>query len=141
MPRVMGVDIPNEKRIDISLQYLYGIGPYRAKLVCQRCNVPPETRARDLKEDELARIASFIDTTFNDENLVEGKSGMSGPVEGALRRKTQMNVQRLKKINSYRGLRHIRGLPVRGQRTRTNSRTRKGKRKTVAVKVSVKAMR
>ncbi|MCZ7647851.1 MAG: 30S ribosomal protein S13 [Planctomycetota bacterium] len=141
MPRLMGVDIPNDKRIEISLRYIYGIGPFRSRQICQGCNIPPETRARDLKDDELARIASFIDTTFNEENLVEGKVGRSGPVEGALRRRVQQNVQRLKKINSYRGMRHIRGLPVRGQRTKTNARTRKGKRKTVAVKVSVKAMR
>ncbi|MBI3828092.1 MAG: 30S ribosomal protein S13 [Planctomycetes bacterium] len=138
MPRIMGVDIPNEKRIDISLRYLYGVGPYRATLICKECNIEPTTRARDLKDDEIARIASFIDKNFNDENI---KDGRSGPVEGGLRRRIQMNVTRLKKIGSWRGMRHIKGLPVRGQRTRTNARTRKGKKKTVAVKVSVKEMR
>ena len=138
MPRIMGVDIPNDKRIDISLRYLYGVGPYRATLICKETNVAPETRARDLKEDEIARISSFIDKSFNDEVV---KDGRSGPVEGALRRRIQQNVLRLKKIGSYRGIRHIKGLPVRGQRTRTNARTRKGKKKTVAVKVSVKEMR
>ena len=138
MPRIMGVDIPNDKRIDISLRYLYGVGPYRASLVCKECNVKPETRARDLKDDEIARVASFIDKNFNEEN---SRDGRSGPVEGALRRRVQSNITRLKKIGSWRGLRHIKGLPVRGQRTRTNARTRKGKKKTVAVKVSVKEMR
>ncbi|MCW8133690.1 MAG: 30S ribosomal protein S13 [Planctomycetota bacterium] len=138
MPRIMGVDIPNEKRIDISLRYLYGVGPYRATLICKECNIEPSTRARDLKDDEIARIASFIDKNFNDENL---KDGRSGPVEGGLRRRLQINITRLKKIGSWRGMRHIKGLPVRGQRTRTNARTRKGKKKTVAVKVSVKEMR
>lgn len=138
MPRIMGVDIPNEKRIDISLRYLYGVGPYRAGLICKECNIEPSTRARDLKDDEIARITSFIDKNFSDDNL---KDGRSGPVEGGLRRRLQMNITRLKKIGSWRGMRHIKGLPVRGQRTRTNARTRKGKKKTVAVKVSVKEMR
>ncbi len=137
MPRILGVDIPNDKRIDISLRYLYGVGPYRARLVCQETNVRPEVRARDLKDDEIARIASFIDKNFSD----DAKDGRSGPVEGALRRRVQQNIMRLKKIGSYRGTRHIKGLPVRGQRTRTNARTRKGRKKTVAVKVSVKEMR
>ena len=137
MPRIMGVDIPNDKRVDISLRYLYGIGPYRARLVCRETNVRPEVRARDLKDDEVARIASFIDKNFSD----DVKDGRSGPVEGGLRRRVQQNIMRLKKIGSYRGTRHIKGLPVRGQRTRTNARTRKGRKKTVAVKVSVKEMR
>ena len=138
MPRIMGVDIPNDKRIDISLRYLYGVGPYRAAMVCKECNISPATRARDLKEEEVARMASFIDKNFNEENQ---KDGRSGPVEGALRRRIHMNITRLKKIGSWRGMRHIKGLPVRGQRTRTNARTRKGKKKTVAGKVSVKEMR
>ena len=138
MPRILGVDVPNDKRIDISLRYLYGVGPYRARVICQETGVKPETRARELKDDEVARIASFIEKNYNDETQ---KDGRSGPVEGALRRRVQQNVMRLKKISSYRGLRHIKGLPVRGQRTRTNARTRKGKKKTVAVKVSVKAMK
>ena len=136
MPRIQGVDIPNDKRIDVSLRYLYGIGPYRATLICQEMGIKPETRARDLKEDEIARITAFIEKNFNDEVF---KDGRSGPVEGGLRRRIQMNVMRLKKIGSYRGMRHIRGLPVRGQRTRTNARTRKGRKKTVAVKASVKS--
>ena len=138
MPRIMGVDIPNEKRIDISLRYLYGVGSYRATQICEETGIDPATRARDLKDEELARIASFIEKNYNDEVF---KDGRSGPVEGGLRRKVQINVTRLKKIASYRGMRHIKGLPVRGQRTKTNARTRKGRKKTVAGKVSVKAMK
>jgi small subunit ribosomal protein S13 len=138
MPRIMGVDIPNEKRIEISLQYIYGVGQYRAKQILKETGVNPDARARDLKDDEIARIAAFIDKNYNDEVT---KDGRSGPVEGALRRKVQQAILRLKKIGSYRGSRHVKGLPVRGQRTRTNARTRKGKKKTVAVKRSVKEMR
>jgi len=138
MPRILGVDIPNDKRIDISLRYLYGVGPHRAALVCQEVGVDPATRARDCREDDIARMASYIEKNFNDETW---KDGRSGPVEGGLRRRIQQNITRLKKTGSYRGMRHIKGLPARGQRTRTNARTRKGKRKTVAVKVSVKEMR
>ncbi len=134
----MGVDIPTEKRIDISLQYLYGVGSYRAKQILAETGIKPETRARDLKDDEIARIAAFIDKNYNDEVT---KDGRSGPVEGALRRKVQQAILRLKKINCFRGTRHIKGLPCRGQRTQTNARTRKGKKKTVAVKRSVKEMR
>ena len=138
MPRILGVDIPTEKRIDISLQYLYGIGVYRAKQILAETHIKPETRARDLNDDEIAKIASFIDKNYNDEVT---KDGRSGPVEGGLRRKTQQCILRLKKIGCYRGMRHVKGLPVRGQRTQTNARTRKGKKKTVAVKRSVKEMR
>ena len=138
MARILGVDIPGDKRIDIALRYLYGVGPHRARVACEEAGVKPEARARDLKEDEVARLASFIEKNYNDEQV---KDGRSGPVEGALRRRVQQNVMRLKKIGCYRGLRHAKGLPVRGQRTRTNARTRKGKKKTVAVKVSVKAMK
>ena len=138
MPRIMGVDIPTEKRIDISLQYLYGIGLYRANQILVETNIKPETRARDLKDDEIARITAFIDKNYNDD---ASKDGRSGPVEGALRRKVQQAILRLKKIGCYRGSRHIKGLPARGQRTQTNARTRKGKKKTVAVKRSVKEMR
>ena len=141
MPRIMGVDIPNEKRIEMSLQYIFGVGPYRAKQILKETNVNADTRARDLKEDEVARITAFIDKNFNDEVAKPDDAGRSGPVEGALRRKVQQHILRLKKIGSYRGMRHIKGLPVRGQRTRTNARTRKGKKKTVAVKRSVKEMR
>ena len=138
MPRIMGVDIPTEKRIDVSLQYLYGIGKYRADQILAETGIKPETRARDLKDDEVARIAAFIDKNYNDEVT---KDGRSGPVEGALRRKVQQAILRLKKIGCFRGTRHIKGLPCRGQRTQTNARTRKGKKKTVAVKRSVKEMR
>jgi len=134
----MGVDIPNDKRIEMSLQYIYGVGPYRAKQILIETGVNPDTRARELKEDEVARITSYIDKNYNDEVT---KDGRSGPVEGALRRKVQQHILRLKKIGCYRGMRHIKGLPVRGQRTQTNARTRKGKKKTVAVKRSVKEMR
>jgi len=138
MARILGVDIPSDKRVEIALRYLYGVGPYRANQACQETGIRPGTRARDLKEDEVARLASFIEKNFNDETV---KDGRSGPVEGPLRRRVQQNVMRLKKIGCYRGLRHIKGLPVRGQRTRTNARTRKGRKKTVAVKVSVKALK
>ena len=138
MARVLGVDIPNEKRVDIALRYLYGIGPWRARVICQETGVKPETRTRELKDEEIARISAFIEKTFNEETFRDGRSG---PVEGALRRRTQQNILRLKKIGTYRGQRHSKGLPVRGQRTRTNARTRKGKKKTVAAKVSVKALK
>lgn len=137
MPRLMGVDIPNDKRIETSLQYLYGIGEYRARMICKETGISPQTRARDLKEDEVARIVNFIEKNYNDEVV---KDGRSGPVEGGLRRRIQQNILRLKKIGCYRGTRHIKGLPVRGQRTRTNARTRKGRKKTVANKPSVKSM-
>jgi small subunit ribosomal protein S13 len=140
MPRIMGVDIPNEKRIEASLQYIYGVGEFRAKQILKETGINPDTRAKDLKDDEIARMASFIDKNYNDET-VTGGAGRSGPVEGALRRKIQQAILRLKKIGCYRGNRHIKGLPARGQRTRTNARTRKGKKKTVAVKRSVKEIR
>jgi small subunit ribosomal protein S13 len=134
MPRIMGVDIPNEKRTEVSLQYIYGVGPYRAKQILKETQINGDTRAKDLKDEEIARIISYIDRNYNDEVM---KDGRSGPVEGALRRKIAMAVTRLKKIGSYRGSRHIKGLPVRGQRTQTNARTRKGKKKTVASKRTV----
>src|SRR5579862_3586218 len=138
MPRILGVDIPNDKRIEFSLQYIYGVGPYRARTVLAETGINPGIRARDLKDDEVAKIATYIDKNYNDEVT---KDGRSGPVEGGLRRKVQQAILRLKKIGCYRGTRHLKGLPVRGQRTRTNARTRKGKKKTVAVKRSVKEMR
>ena len=104
MPRIMGVDIPNEKRIEISLQYIYGVGQYRAKQILKETGVNPDSRARDLKDDEIARISAFIDKNYNDEVT---KDGRSGPVEGALRRKVQQAILRLKKIGSYRGSRHV----------------------------------
>jgi small subunit ribosomal protein S13 len=138
MPRIMGVDIPNEKRTEVSLQYIYGIGPFRAKQILKETQINGDTRAKDLKDEEIARIISYIDRNYNDEVM---KDGRSGPVEGALRRKIAQAVTRLKKIGSFRGTRHIKGLPARGQRTQTNARTRKGKKKTVATKRGVKEMR
>jgi small subunit ribosomal protein S13 len=120
MPRLLGVDIPNEKRIDIALTYIYGIGPRTAKRVLAELSMRPETRAKDLKDDEVAALANHIEKTM--------------PVEGVLRRQVMQNINRLKEIFCYRGLRHRRSLPVRGQRTRSNSRSRKGPRKTVANK-------
>lgn len=127
MPRIIGVDIPNDKVVEISLTYLYGIGRKSALDICKAANIKLGTRAKDLTEDELGRITGILDKEFI--------------IEGQLRRQVQQNILRLKKIGCYRGIRHGRGLPVRGQRTRTNARTRKGKRKTVAGKKSVKAMR
>jgi small subunit ribosomal protein S13 len=127
MPRIAGVDVPNEKRVDVALTRIYGIGPTRAKEIVTRVNIDPAVRAGKLTEDEISRIAALIEEGF--------------VVEGQLRRQVQQNIQRLKDIRCYRGLRHIRGLPVRGQRTRTNARTRKGPRKTVAGKKSIKEMR
>jgi small subunit ribosomal protein S13 len=127
VPRILGVDIPNDKKTWVSLTYLYGVGPKTAMDICQQTGIDPDIRANKLTDDELARITGILD-----KSLV---------VEGQLRRQIAQNIQRLKKIGSYRGIRHGRGLPVRGQRTQTNARTRKGKKKTVAGKKSVKAMR
>jgi small subunit ribosomal protein S13 len=124
MPRIAGVDIPNEKRIDISLRYIYGIGPKTARDILNTANVEGATRANKLTEDEISRIANIIEDDY--------------VVEGQLRRQVQQNIARLRDIRCYRGLRHARGLPVRGQRTRTNARTRKGPAKTVAGKKGVK---
>jgi len=127
MPRILGVDIPNDKRTVISLRYIYGIGPFLAEQLCERTGISPDKRARDLSEDELAKLAVLLDNEY--------------VVEGQLRRQVQQNIGRLREIGSYRGLRHRKGLPVHGQRTRTNARTRKGPRKTVAGKKGVKEMR
>ena len=127
MPRILGVDIPNDKRTIISLRYIYGIGPFLADQLCERTGISPDKRARDLSEDELAKIAALLDNEY--------------VVEGQLRRQVQQNIARLRDIGCYRGLRHRKGLPVNGQRTRTNARTRKGPRKTVAGKKGVKEMR
>ncbi len=124
MPRILGVDIPNDKRTVISLRYIYGIGPHLSQQLCDRAAVDPDKRARDLTEDELAKLANLLDNEY--------------VVEGQLRRQVQQHIARLKEINCYRGLRHRKGLPVRGQRTRTNARSRKGPRKTVAGKKGVK---
>jgi small subunit ribosomal protein S13 len=118
MARIAGVDIPREKHIRISLRYIYGIGPTRADQILATCNIDPNTRVDQLSEDELNRIRELIDREYR--------------VEGDLRKEVNLNIKRLIDIGSYRGLRHRRGLPVRGQRTRTNARTRKGKPKTVA---------
>ncbi|NDC52789.1 MAG: 30S ribosomal protein S13 [Planctomycetia bacterium] len=127
MPRLLGVDIPSEKKTVFSLQYIYGVGPRVARELCHKAGVDPEAAARTLHEDELARLASLMDKDY--------------VVEGQLRRQVAQNVSRLKDIGSYRGLRHRRGLPVRGQRTRTNARTRKGPKKTVAGKKGVKDLK
>jgi small subunit ribosomal protein S13 len=127
MPRILGVDIPNDKKTHISLRYLYGIGPFLSQQLCEQTGIDPEKRARELTEDELTRLAKLLE----DEYVVEGQ----------LRRQVSQNIQRLKDIGCYRGLRHRKSLPVRGQRTRTNARTRKGPRKTVAGKKGVKDMR
>ena len=127
MPRLLGVDIPFEKKTIYSLQYLYGVGPRIARELCHKAGVDPMSNARDLHEDELARMASLLDKDY--------------VVEGQLRRQVAQNISRLKDIASYRGLRHRRGLPVRGQRTRTNARTRKGPKKTVAGKKGVKDLK
>ena len=125
MPRVAGVDIPNNKQVHISLRYLYGIGPTNALEVCKKAEVDANKRANELTEDEIARMAVVIDREY--------------PVEGVLRRNVQQNVARLRDIGSYRGMRHRKGLPVRGQRTQSNARTRKGPRKTVAGKKGAKS--
>ena len=127
MPRILGVDLPNDKPTHISLRYIYGIGPTAALQLCTKANVDPLRKAKELTEDDVSRLANILDREFT--------------VEGPLRRQLQQNISRLRDIGCYRGLRHRRGLPVRGQRTRTNARTRKGPRKTVAGKKGVKEMR
>ena len=127
MPRILGVDIPSDKPTHISLRYLYGIGPTLALKLCDQARIDPQRRARELNDDEISRLATLLDREY--------------VVEGQLRRTVQQNVARLRDINCYRGTRHRRGLPVRGQRTKTNARTRKGPRKTVAGKKGVKEMR
>lgn len=126
MPRISGVDIPPDKKIKISLRYIYGVGPANALTILKEAGIDPERRAKELSEDELAKIIGILDRVVL--------------VEGALRRQIQQNIARLRDINSYRGYRHRRSLPVRGQRTRSNARTRKGPRKTVAGKKGVKEL-
>ncbi|MGC4031422.1 MAG: 30S ribosomal protein S13 [Tepidisphaeraceae bacterium] len=126
MPRISGIDIPNDKKIKVSLRYVYGIGPSNALDILKEAGIDPERRAKDLTEEELAKIISIIDRGVL--------------VEGALRRQIAQNIGRLREIQSYRGNRHRRGLPVRGQRSRSNARTRKGPRKTVAGKKGVKEL-
>ena len=118
MARIAGIDLPKEKRVEIALSYLYGVGMALSKKILAKANVNPDVRVKNLKDDEIARIQNVINT----ENL---------KVEGDLRREISMNIKRLIDIGTYRGSRHRKGLPVRGQRTKTNSRTRKGPKKTV----------
>jgi small subunit ribosomal protein S13 len=127
MPRLLGVDIPGDKPTVVSLTYLYGVGPAIARELCHKAGIDPRVRAKDLREDELGRLAAILDKDY--------------VVEGALRRQVAQDIQRLKDINCYRGIRHRKNLPVRGQRTRTNARTRKGPKKTVAGKKGVKDLR
>lgn len=125
MPRIAGIDIPDKKKVLFALQYIYGIGPKFAADILAETGVDPNTRSSDLSETQVASINALIDANYL--------------VEGGLRRQIGQNIQRLKDIRSYRGERHRRGLPVRGQRTRCNARTRKGRKKTVAGKKGVKA--
>ncbi len=127
MPRVAGVDIPNDKPTVISLRYIYGVGPKIARDLCEKAGIEPSLRAKELTEDQLSKLASILDGEY--------------VIEGQLRRQVQQNIARLRDIGCYRGVRHRRGLPVRGQRTKTNARTRKGPAKTVAGRKSVKEMR
>jgi small subunit ribosomal protein S13 len=127
MPRIQGVDLPNPKPTYIALTYLYGIGRAKAIELCFALEIDPRRKAGDLSEDEISRINAYLDKEV--------------VIEGQLRRSVQQDIARLREIHCYRGMRHRRGLPVRGQRTRTNARTRKGVKKTVAGKKGVKEMR
>ena len=118
MARIAGIDVPRDKRIDVSLCYIYGIGPSLARRISEQAQVDGATKTRDLTDEQVSRIREVLDRTCT--------------VEGDLRREVRQNIQRLIEINCYRGIRHRRGLPVRGQRTRTNARARKGPRRTVA---------
>jgi small subunit ribosomal protein S13 len=124
MPRIAGVDVPDKKKILYALQYLHGIGPKFASAILAEANIEPDTKANELTEQQIAQLNGVIDSGYL--------------VEGALRRQVQQNIQRLRDIRSYRGDRHRNGLPTRGQRTRCNARTRKGRKKTVAGKKGVK---
>ena len=124
MARISGVDIPREKRLVVSLTYIFGIGRTTAKQVCEACAISPDTRVRDLTEEEVSQLRGYIDQNLK--------------VEGDLRREIAQNIKRKMEIGCYQGLRHRRGLPVRGQRTHTNARTRKGPKKTVAGKKKVR---
>ena len=126
MPRVVGVEIPDSKPIEIALRYIYGVGPTSAKRIVREAGIDGHIRANKLSDDELSRIAGILDQSYI--------------IEGQLRRQVVQNISRLREIRSYRGLRHRMGLPVRGQRTRCNARTRKGPRKTVAGKKGIKEM-
>ena len=118
MARIEGVDLPRDKRVEIGLRYIYGIGPTRANESIEATGIDPDIRVRDLSDSDISKMREHISNNFT--------------VEGDLRRQVQMNIKRLIEIGTYRGLRHRRGLPVRGQRTKTNARTRKGPKKTVA---------
>lgn len=120
MARISGVDIPNQKRVEIALTYIYGIGLTSSKKILATTGIDPDKRAKDLTEDEIAKLRDEIENNYT--------------VEGELRREVAMNIKRLVEINCYRGIRHRKGLPVRGQRTKTNARTRKGPAKTIANK-------
>ena len=120
MARIAGADIPNDKRVEVALTYIYGIGPSSSKKILQTTAILPDTRVKDLTESEISRLRETIEQQYT--------------VEGDLRRELAMNIKRLMDIGAYRGLRHRRGLPVRGQRTRTNSRTRKGPRRTIGTR-------
>jgi small subunit ribosomal protein S13 len=124
MARIAGVDIPRDKRVEVSLTYIYGVGRSTAKQILMRAEINPDTRVKDLTEQEISRIREVLEGNY--------------VVEGDLRRELSMNIKRLMDIGTYRGLRHRRGLPVRGQRTRTNARTRKGPRRTVGAKKRAK---
>jgi small subunit ribosomal protein S13 len=127
MPRILGVDLPNDKPSAISLTYLYGVGHRTARELCHKAGIDAAKPARDLAEDEIGRITTLLERDY--------------VVEGPLRRQVQQSINRLRDVKCYRGIRHRQGLPVRGQRTRTNARTRKGPRKTVAGKKGVKDLR
>jgi small subunit ribosomal protein S13 len=124
MARIAGVDVPREKRVEVALTYIYGIGPTRAREILDRTGVAPDTRVRDLTDEEVIRLRNDIDATME--------------VEGDLRRDVAQDIKRKMEINCYQGIRHRRGLPVHGQRTHTNARTRKGPKKTVAGKKKVR---
>ena len=127
MPRLLGVDIPANRPTVVSLTYLYGVGNKTARELCHKAGIQPHVRAQELSEDEVARLAALLDKDY--------------VAEGQLRRQVSQNISRLRDIGCYRGIRHRRGLPVRGQRTKTNARTRKGPKKTVAGKKGVKDLR
>ena len=120
MARISGIDLPREKRIEVALTYIYGIGATRAKEILEKTGINPDTRVKDLTDDQEAQLREVIEHGYT--------------IEGDLRRETAMNIKRLSEIGCYRGLRHRRGLPVHGQRTKTNARTRKGPKKTIANK-------
>ena len=120
MARISGIDLPREKRIEVALTYIYGIGPARAAAVLEKTGIDPDIRVKDLSEEDATKLREYIDKNY--------------VVEGDLRRNVALNIKRLVEIGCYRGIRHRKGLPVRGQRTKTNARTRKGPKKTIANK-------